>query len=204
MLTNQVISNEGTGSSSATTDASALTTGTLNAARLPTVDVAHGGTGATTAAGARTNLNVYSTAEADDLVASRPTAIYSGCAQSNITKSSLAYLPIGSGAPAISESSGVFVACRDGVLRNLYAHCQGNNIDGTGSSTVTVRVNGSDTSLQCSVPTGASSQAGSDTSNSATVAAGDLVSVRWSNTTITGSTTGYTTLAKFSMEFVAD
>ncbi len=46
-------------------NASAITQGTLNIARFPTVTVAKGGTGATDAEGARANLDVYSKAEID-------------------------------------------------------------------------------------------------------------------------------------------
>ena len=59
-----------------TLSASQITTGTFDIARIPTIptssisgtiSIANGGTGATTSAGARTNLGVYSTTEVDEL-----------------------------------------------------------------------------------------------------------------------------------------
>ena len=48
--------------------ASQITSGTLNSSRLPTVPTTKGGTGATTVAAARTNLDVYSKAETQEYV----------------------------------------------------------------------------------------------------------------------------------------
>lgn len=50
-----------------------ITSGTLSADRLPTVPITKGGTGATTAAAARTNLSVYSKAEVDSAISSAMT-----------------------------------------------------------------------------------------------------------------------------------
>ena len=53
-------------------NASKITAGALNSARLPTVPVEKGGTGATTAQGARTALDVYSTDEVGSLLSWYP------------------------------------------------------------------------------------------------------------------------------------
>ena len=55
----------GAAASSHNHSASNITSGTLNIARIPTITVAKGGTGATDAATARTNLDVYSKSEVD-------------------------------------------------------------------------------------------------------------------------------------------
>ena len=51
--------------------ASNITSGTLSSDRLPTVPVAKGGTGATTEAAARTNLDVYSKSEVDSALSGK-------------------------------------------------------------------------------------------------------------------------------------
>lgn len=59
----------GKASSSHDHNASNINAGTLSSDRLPTIPVSKGGTGATTAAAARTNLDVYSKAEVEALIA---------------------------------------------------------------------------------------------------------------------------------------
>ena len=54
----QVLSDIGAAAASHTHAASAITSGTFNEARLPTISISKGGTGATTAANARTNLGI--------------------------------------------------------------------------------------------------------------------------------------------------
>lgn len=61
--------NIGAAASSHNHAASNITSGTLSIDRLPTVTIAKGGTGATTTAAARTNLDVYSKAEVDAAIA---------------------------------------------------------------------------------------------------------------------------------------
>lgn len=66
-LANDVITQlDGKAPKSHTHDASNITSGTLSADRLPTVPIAHGGTGATTAAAARANLGAASAASTQD------------------------------------------------------------------------------------------------------------------------------------------
>jgi len=59
---------DGKADSSHTHAASDVTSGTFDAARIPNIEVAKGGTGATTAAQARVNLDVYSKSEVESLV----------------------------------------------------------------------------------------------------------------------------------------
>lgn len=64
------------------------------------------------------------------------------------------------------------------TLRNLYINCD--VVDANGNQTVTVRKNGSDTSLSAS--TGSLSDSGSDVSNSVSVVEGDYVGASYSQT----------------------
>lgn len=69
--------------------ASAISSGTLDAARLPTVAVEKGGTGAATASAARTNLDVYSKSEVDGLITTG--AAFQGTVDANATISGSSY-----------------------------------------------------------------------------------------------------------------
>ena len=55
--------------------AAAITQGTLSTERLPTIPIAKGGTGATTAENARTKLDVYSKSEIEDLLNNNPSIL---------------------------------------------------------------------------------------------------------------------------------
>lgn len=65
-ITNLQTTLDGKAASSHNHSASNITSGTLSSNRLPTVSVTKGGTGATSASAARTNLSVYSIAEIDE------------------------------------------------------------------------------------------------------------------------------------------
>lgn len=69
--------------------ASKITSGTFDEARLPTIGVNKGGTGSTTAAGARTNLDVYSKSEVESLVTGG--SAFQGTVSSNTTISDSDY-----------------------------------------------------------------------------------------------------------------
>ena len=68
-VTNLQTTLDGKAASSHNHSASNITSGTLSSNRLPTVPVTKGGTGATSASTARTNLSVYSIAEIDEQLA---------------------------------------------------------------------------------------------------------------------------------------
>lgn len=80
------------------------------------------------------------------------------------------------GAAATTSTERFIVSNRTGTLKNLYSYAA-NNFGG-GSAAITVRINGSDSSLTCTMPGTAGSGNCSDTSNTPSVTAGDRVSVR--------------------------
>jgi len=95
-------------------------------------------------------------------------------------------------ATAASSEVMVFMATRAGTLRDLYVHC---TAPGTSESVVfTVRKNGSSTSLTATISNTATDA--NDTSNTATVAAGDRISV--SAVTSATATTVTDVLAAFN------
>lgn len=66
-----------------------ISSGTVSASYLPTTAVNKGGTGATSAAGARTNLDVYSKSEVDNLITGGVT--FQGTVDANTTISNSSY-----------------------------------------------------------------------------------------------------------------
>lgn len=96
-------------------------------------------------------------------------------ADSNLSNSATNYLAGGNGAPAGTETiTQTCISPIAGTLKNLYVEFETAPTSGK-SWTVTVRVNGADTSITCSVAD--TDVAGNDASNTAAVAVGDEVSI---------------------------
>ena len=103
-----------TGHKHAATD---ITSGTLSSDRLPTVPVAKGGTGATTEASARTNLDVYSKGEVDSKVSTAVSGLAStssvNTAVSNHNSSTSAHSDIRAAIAEVKEDVDTFFADAD-------------------------------------------------------------------------------------------
>lgn len=91
-----------------------------------------------------------------------------------------------------------FVAPCSGTIRSLFAQLDG--ACGSGNQiAITVRKNGADTTLTCTI-SGASATSASDLTNSFTVAAGDLLAIKF----VASATLAASRLASWTCEFVPD
>lgn len=105
----------------------------------------------------------------------------------NITASTTAYAPIlGQTNFNATEAARQFIMPAAGTIKNLYVRT-GNSQPGTGAITVTVRKNGSATVLTTTVTAGAGAGTFSNTANSFTFVAGDLISIEFANAASSGS-----------------
>ena len=85
------------------------------------------------------------------------------------------------GGAGTAGTGGMFLST-PGMIKNLRVHSATNGF-GAGSGVITVKINGVASGVTCTIGTGANC---SDTTNSATYAAGDLVTVSF--TILTGET----------------
>jgi len=92
-----------------------------------------------------------------------------------------------------AEANCRLILPRAGTLRNMYVRASFNNLNGT--TTITVLLNGTETTLQVALAAGALS--GSDTTHTVTIAAGDQISIR----STTGGTSGEIDNLTVAMEF---
>ena len=82
--------------------------------------------------------------------------------------------------PLATEGDTQFPFPTAGTIRNLYIRTS-NTQNAGGSLVLTVRLNGADTALVATVTAGGAAGVYSDTSNSFTVAAGDVISFKYVN-----------------------
>lgn len=88
-------------------------------------------------------------------------------------------------APTSTESDVPCPMPRSGIFNGLYVKTQ-NNVGGSGqTSTYTLRINGSDTALTCSISSGSAS--GSDSTHTASYSAGDKLTIKVVNSATTSS-----------------
>lgn len=99
----------------------------------------------------------------------------------------------GDSAAETVEGEAQMIVPKAGTVKNLYVHGTENGLDG--NLVITVRKNGVDTAL--TITLGATVTTGSDTSNSFSVVAGDLLSIEFD---ATAASTGYIRNPKLAME----
>lgn len=153
----------------ATRSASDLSSGTLPDARFPATLPAASGVNLTA-------LNATNLASGTVAAARLPQIVRSVVSMAAGVVAAAATVYLGLGAESATESVVRIVMPVAGVLRNLTVVTDG--APGAAKTYIyTVRVNGADTTLTCTV-SGAVATTASDTTHSATVAAGDTVTVK--------------------------
>lgn len=123
---------------------------------------------------------------ADSINATKTKVItsYAASINSTIAASLTQYGSIGSTNFTNSENAKGMVVTDAGIIRNFYISTKTAQ-PGTGTLTITLRKNGNDTPVQIVIPAGATSGIFSDTSHSASVSPGDLLTFSLVNSSAT-------------------